>query len=185
RWYSIRVDTWPNSRRNRTKLLRKGEFELVGHADQINYRSGLHLLHHVAPVDFYTGLPGSDFGRNLLIEHSGDHKSHNLTLSCGQCVIALLQVVDLGLSFSSGAVTLEGLVNCVQQILVPERFRQKFNGARLQCSDGHGNVSMRRDKDDRDFHAGLGQLALEIESTHLRQPYIQNQTTRFIGASPL
>src|SRR5580700_2109408 len=74
-------------------LFTSGEFELVGHADQISYRSGPHLLHHVASVDFYCGLAGSDFGRNLLIEHSGDHKSHNLTLSCGQWVIALLPVI--------------------------------------------------------------------------------------------
>ena len=36
---------------------------------------------------------------------------------------------------------------------------------------------MSRNKDDGDLHAGLCQLALEIESTHLRQSYVQNQTT--------
>src|SRR4029077_1810780 len=119
-------------------------------------------------------LAGSDFGGNLLIEKSGDHKSHDLALTRGQSVIASLQVVDLGLSFSVSAVALQGLLNCVQQVLVSERFRQKFYGARLQCFDRHGNVTVRRNKDDRDLRSGLGQPALEIKSTHLRQPYIQN-----------
>ncbi len=99
RWYSIRVKTWRNSRRNRTRLLRRGEFELVGHTDQFSYRSGLHLLHDVTSVDFYCGLAGPDFAGNLLIEHSADYESHNLPLSRGQCLIALLQIVDRGLLF--------------------------------------------------------------------------------------
>lgn len=39
---------------------------------------------------------------------------------------------------------------------------------------------MRRNKDDRDLHAGVCQPALEIEPAHLRQPYIQNQAARVI-----
>ena len=70
---------------------------------RFNYRSGLHLFHDVPSVDFYCGLAGSDFVGNLLIEHSGDHESHDLSFPRGQCVIALLQIVDLGLLFSRGA----------------------------------------------------------------------------------
>src|SRR5580692_4687042 len=95
------------------------------------------------------------------------------------------EIVGLSLQVSLSAVTLQSLLNCVQQVLVSEGFRQEFHGARFQCSDGHGNVSVRRNKNDRNLHSGLGQLALEIEPTHLRQPYIQNQTTRVIGAFPL
>src|SRR5579871_1645022 len=89
----------------------------------------------------------------------------------------MLQFVDLGLLCSDGAITLEGLLNGVQQILIPEWFRQEFHGARLQRPDRHGNVAVRRDKDDGDLHTGLCQLALEIESAYLRQSYVQNQTT--------
>src|SRR5579872_1711290 len=95
--------------------------------------------------------------------------------------MALFQIVDLGLLFSRGAITLEGLLNCVQQILVPERFCQKFHGTRLQCPDRHGNVAMRRYKDDGDLHAGVRQLTLEVESTQLRQSYVENQTTGATG----
>src|SRR5229473_45535 len=142
----------------------------------------MHLLHDVASVDLYCCLAGSDFGGNVLVENAGDHEGHNLPLSRSQCVIALVQIVDLGLLFSCRSVTLKCLLNGVQKILVPKRLRQKLHGARLQRSDRHRNVSMRSDKDDGDLHADLGQLALEIEPTHLRQSYIQNQATRVRAA---
>jgi hypothetical protein len=63
-------------------------------------------VHDIASVDFYCGLARSDFGGNLLIQHSGDDESHNLLLPCSQCAIVLLQIVDLGLLLLRGAVTL-------------------------------------------------------------------------------
>ena len=66
-----------------TRLLTRREFHLVGHAGQVNYRSSLHLVHDVASVDFYCCFARSDFGGNLLIEHSGDDESHNLLLARG------------------------------------------------------------------------------------------------------
>ncbi len=71
-------------------------------------------------------------------------------------MVALVQIVDLGLLFSRRAVTLKGLLNRVQKILVPKGLRQKLHGTRLQRSDRHRNVSVRSDKDDGDLHADLG-----------------------------
>src|SRR4029077_187009 len=132
-------------------------------------------------MDFYCGFAGSNFRSNLLVEHSRDHQSHYLPLSHSQSVIAPLQIVDLDLFFLLDAITLERLLNCVQQILVPERFCQKFHSTRLQCPDRHRNVAMRRYKDDGDLHAGVRQLTLEVESTQLRQSYVENQTTGATG----
>src|SRR4029077_5916733 len=137
--------------------------------------SGLHLLHDVASVDFYCGLAGSNFRGNLLIEPSGNHQSHYLPLSRSQSVIALLQIVDLALLFLRGVVPLERLLNCIQQILIPERFCQKFHGTRLQCPHRHRDVTVRRDEDDGDLHSALSQSTLKIESAHPRQSYVENQ----------
>jgi len=41
---------------------------------------------------------------------------------------------------------------------------------------------VRRDKDDRDLQADPGQLTLEIEAAHLRQPHIENKAARISGA---
>jgi hypothetical protein len=40
---------------------------------------------------------------------------------------------------------------------------------------------MCRNKDDRNLHAHVSQHSLEIESAHLRQPYVQDQATRVTG----
>ena len=100
-----------------------GAFELVGDTDQFNDRFGAHLLHDVASVDFYCRLTGSDFVGDLLIEHSANYQTHDLPLSRGQFLIALLQIVDCGLFCYRSGVTLEGQMNCVKQILVSEGFR--------------------------------------------------------------
>jgi hypothetical protein len=65
----------------RTRLFTRRKFELVGHTNQVSQRFGLHLLHDVAPVDFYGGLAGSDFEGDLLIELSGNHERQNLLFS--------------------------------------------------------------------------------------------------------
>jgi hypothetical protein len=89
-------------------------------------------FHDVPSMNFHGGLAGSDLVGNLLIQHAGNHERHNLPLSRSQFAMALLQIVDLGRLFSHGAVALKRLLNGVQQVLVPERFRQKFHGTRFQ-----------------------------------------------------
>jgi hypothetical protein len=42
-----------------------------------------------------------------------------------------MQFVDLRLLFSHRTITLESLLNRIQQILVPKRLREKFYGARF------------------------------------------------------
>src|SRR5579859_4354870 len=128
-------------------------------------------------MDFYSGLAGSDFRSNLLVEQSRNNESHDLSFSRGQGLVALLHIENLGLLFSRRTVTLESLLNCVQQILIPKGLRQEFHGTRFQCLNRHGHVSVRRYKNNRNWHATLGQTILEIEPTHLRQPHIQNKAT--------
>ena len=67
----------------------------------------------MASVDFHSGLTGSDFRGNLLIQHSRNHESHNFPLSRSQRLITVPQTVDFRLLFARGAIPLEGLLNCV------------------------------------------------------------------------
>jgi len=66
---------------------------------------------------------GSDFGRDLLIEASADYERHNLR---SRAVMPDSAVANRGsrLVVLERCVTAGGLLDCVQQILVPERFRQ-------------------------------------------------------------
>src|SRR5579862_5134685 len=128
-------------------------------------------------MDFYGRLAGADFGGNVLVEHAGDYEGHHLPLSRGQCLITLVQRVDLGLVLSRSVVPMKRLLDRVEQILIPKRFRQELHGPRLQRPDRHRNVSMSRNEDDRDLQTDLGQSVLEIKTAHLRQSYIEDQAT--------
>ena len=54
---------------------------------------------------------------------------HDLALSRGQFVIALPQFAHFALLLSPSAVAFECLLNCIQQVLIVERFRQKLHRA--------------------------------------------------------
>jgi hypothetical protein len=63
--------------------------------------------------------------------------------------------VHLSLLFALRTITLESLLNRIQQILIPKRLRQKFDGTRFQRSNGHRNISVRGNKDDGYMHTNL------------------------------
>src|SRR5579863_1336932 len=116
----------------------------------------MHLLHHVASMDFHRGLASSDLRSNLFVEQSRNNESHDLSFSRSQGLVALVHIDKFGLLFSCRTVTLESLLNCVEQILIPERLRQEFYGTRFQSLNGHRHISVRRYKNDRNVHPTLG-----------------------------
>src|SRR5579862_3920934 len=126
----------------------------------------------------YSGFAGADLRSNLLVEHASYYQTHDLPLACGQGQIPRVKCTDFIPLFSRRTVPLECLVNGVQQILVPKRLRKEFHRTRFQGSDRHGYVAVGRNKNDGNLQADICQLALEIESTHLGQPYVQDQATR-------
>ena len=75
-------------------------------------------------------------------------------------------------------------VDCIQYILISERFRKEVNSPGLHGSDGHGNVPVCGDEDNGNLNLGVSQLALQIESVDVSQPDIKDQTTRRVRPSP-
>jgi hypothetical protein len=96
-----------------------------------------------------------------------------------------MQITNFGLSFQCHTIFLKSVLYRIQQILIPKWFRQKFHGTGLQCLNRHRHIPVSRNKDDGNSHADLGKPSLEIESAHLRQPYIQDQATRLGGPLPV
>src|SRR3546814_1845027 len=69
----------------------------------------------------------------------------------------------------------------IQKILLPERFRQKLDGARLHCLHAHRNVPVPGDEDDREHDARCGELTLKVESASLWHSDVEDQAGRAIG----
>ena len=61
-------------------------------------------------------------------------------------------------------VTLKRHGHGIQQVLIPERLREKVDRAGLHGADRHRHVAMASDEDDGNFDIQLRQLALEIET---------------------
>src|SRR3546814_16608046 len=65
----------------------------------------------------------------------------------------------------------------IQKILLPERFRQKLDGARLHCLHAHRNVPVPGDEDDREHDARCGELTLQVESASLWHSDVEDQSS--------
>ena len=113
-------------------------------------------------MDFNRGFAGSNFGGDLLVGKARDYKRQHLSLPRGQPFIALPQCGNFRLLLASFLVELEGGVNRVQEILIVPWLFQELDGSRLHGPDGHWNVSVPANKDNRNGIVGLSQLALEI-----------------------
>src|SRR4051812_45933319 len=128
-------------------------------------------------MNFDGDFAGPQVISNLLVEHARDHERHDFSFAGRQRLIVLSQISDLILLLTRHPVTVQRLVDRVQQILVPKRFGQELHRAEFHGLHGHRDISVTSNKDDGDTNPSVGQLALKIETASSRQPDIQNQTT--------
>ena len=86
----------------------------------------------------------------------------------GQRFIALLQLYNFCLLYASGIVSLQGLLNRIQQILVAEWLGEKFNCSRLHGPHSHRDVAVGSDEDNGSVNVGVSQFALELKTAYPR-----------------
>jgi hypothetical protein len=70
----------------------------------------------------------------------------------------------------------------VEQILVAEWLGQELDRSALHRRDGHRNVAMPGDEDDRKVDIRGGELSLKVEAASPGQSYIEHKTSRSIRA---
>src|SRR5262245_30889988 len=131
------------------------EFKLFRQSPQFSGGVGLHLAHYLPAMDSHSDFGGAKSRGDLLREHTRNNKKHYLALSRSQTRVAFLQFRNLVLVLPCLAVTLQGLLNRIDEVLIPERFSQKFHCSRLHSSHSHRNVCMASDENDRDVHSLL------------------------------
>jgi len=73
---------------------------------------------------------------------------------------------------SYGAVTINRLLNSVEQLLITKRFREKVHRAGLQGLHRHWNVTMSGDEHDLDRWIRIGKLTLQIEAAQSRESHV-------------
>src|SRR5262245_33469347 len=78
-----------------------------------------------------------------------------------------------------------GLLNRIQQILIVEWLGKEFNRSSLHGADGHRDVSVTSDENDRDLRFGGSEFPLEVEPAQTRQPHVQHKAAGPIRAAGL
>jgi hypothetical protein len=125
-------------------------------------------------MHFDGGFTGTEFCRNLLIEHPGDDEAHHLALPDAQSVVSLSQFSNVSLFFPDDAISSERSLNRIEQILVPEWLCKKLNRARLHGLDRHGNVCVRCEKDDWNTYFSSFQFVLKVQAANAGESHVKN-----------
>src|SRR6266478_5802653 len=128
-------------------------------------------------MDLHGDFAGSELKSYLLIEQARNYQGHDFALACGQRLVALSQLAKLTLLLARHPVAIQSLVDRIQQVLVPERLRQKLHRTGFHGLHRHRNISMTGDEDDGNPDARVGQLALKVQSVDSRKSHVQNQAT--------
>src|SRR4029077_13946936 len=159
-------------------------FQSFRHAARVSGRPRLHLMHHTPAMDGGGNFARPEYRGDLLCLHTGNYEVHHVTLTRGQAFVPFLQFRHLIALTARQLVALQGLLNRVQKLLMPEWFRQELKSTRLHGLYGRGNIPVRDDENDGDIDTRFDQLLLGLESAHSRKAHIQHQATRKIWNIP-
>src|ERR1700683_4092361 len=107
---------------------------------------------------------------------------HHFAFSGSQSVAPPAQLSQDGLFLAGSAIALDGLLDRIQQILVPKWFGEKLDRPGLHRPYRHGDVAMTGDEDDRDGNIGLYQLALQVQAAQPRKSYVKHKASRRVGS---
>src|SRR5438045_3184181 len=126
-------------------------------------------------MDFYGNLAEPDLVGDLLVETASRHQGHHLTLAGGEGLEARPQPGQGLFVLQPSAVARDALLDRVEQILVAEGLGQELDRSALHRPDGHRNVAVSGDEDDREVDIRGGELSLKVEAASSGQPDIENK----------
>jgi hypothetical protein len=99
---------------------------------------------------------------DLLVEETSDDQLHHVPLAGGQGVIPLAQLGQCRPLVPPHTVTLQCLLDGIEEILVAEGLGQELHRPGFHGPHGHGDVPIAREEDDRQGDLGRGQCALQV-----------------------
>src|ERR1700677_3040003 len=161
------------------------QLELLGHSTEFGKRSGVHLPHRSAAVDFHSGFGDTDFVGDLFAEATPRDLNHDLALPRTKRSEALPEGGRSLFILSPSAITRKAELNRFEQLLIPKRLCQELDGAAFHRLHRHRNVAMPRDEDDRELRIRPGELALKIKAALPRQSYVEHQAGGALRGSGL
>jgi hypothetical protein len=96
-----------------------------------------------------SALRATNDSARTTIDHSIVNEPHHFAFALRQQVVPCTLYGDLRFVLSICAVALDGLANCIEQLLVAKGFGQKLNRTGLHRLHRHRDVAMAGEKDNR------------------------------------
>src|SRR5216684_3853860 len=129
----------------------------------------------MAAMDLHRDFAGPEIISYLLIEHARNHEAHDFAFARRQRLVAFSQLGKVSLLSTRQTVTIQSLVDRIQQVLVLERLSQKLHGTGFHGLHRHRDISVTGDEDDGDLDARVSQLALKVQAVDARKAHIHNE----------
>src|ERR1700676_3006753 len=126
-------------------------------------------------MDLHRDFADSQRKSYLLIEHAGGDQPHDLTLAFAQGLVAFSQLGGVTPLTARCTVTIQSLVDGIQQVLVQERLGQELHRTGFHGLYGHRDISVTGDEDDRNLYPGVTQLPLKVQTVDARQAHVENK----------
>ena len=159
--------------------------QFVSHPHQIYQRFGFHLMHEVSAMNFYRKLADSKFGGDLFVQTAFNDFKHDLTFARRQQRKSSSDFQQDRLCLSPHPILVNSNMNCVYQILMTKRLRQKIDRASLDGPNRHQDVAVPGNKNNREIDFGFCQFVLAVQSIEAGKPHIQNEASRGIRSSEM
>jgi len=152
------------------------QLENIRHSAELRKRTGLHLPHKMRAMYLHRRFADADIVGNLFVQATGRDLNHNLTFAGAERFETLPERTQGPITLALGTIASEARLDGIEEVLIAERFCQELYGAALHCLDGHRDVAMRCDEDDRHVPVRRREVALKLKAASSRHSNIEHQT---------
>src|SRR2546428_7551817 len=140
------------------------ETDLLRHHDQFGDGFRSHLLPHTAAVALDRLLGSGELHRDLPVELPGDGACEHLTLPRRESVDPAPEFAAFSGFRLALAAPDQRARDGVEKLAIITRLLEEVEGASLHCPDGHRDVTVASEEDDRQGAVSLAEVGLEIPS---------------------
>jgi hypothetical protein len=138
-WTKVSFDTFVSHVRD------ERDVERCGHPHQVRQRIDLHLAHHLASVGLHRDLADAELDSDLFIQEAGDDQCHDLPFARGERGVTVPKCSYFRPVSKRGLAALDGLLDGIQQRIVPEWLGQELHRAGLHRLHGGRHVAVTKE----------------------------------------
>jgi hypothetical protein len=150
-------------------------FGLDLHTHELREGPDAELLHHLAAVHFDGALTDTEISRDHLVHFPVRHSLEYVPLTVGQRRQFLVERGATQRCLVHRVIETQRFVDALQEIVFAERLANEVDGAATHRLDGHRDITVSRNEDNRQIRSHIDQLFLQIQPGHARHADVEHQ----------